>query len=172
MRIGRKQVEENYEIKDEVKKIEYQTPEILMIDCDNEECDKLKEKGFNIDTGSFGRLYRNVDQHGNKNMIFNGHIDNIIEKDVIIVDMKQKSTDDIYKLADLKTMEDGSYFVTKDKQRECNPINGFSKMYENDFRKLRAKDSIFIVFADKEVSVKYDIITVKEGYYLDRKSVV
>ena len=33
--------------------IVYKQPEILMVDCDKKECDKLKEKGYNIEVGTF-----------------------------------------------------------------------------------------------------------------------
>ena len=49
MFIGRNKIE-IINKKDNIKKeVTYKKPEILMIDCDKEESDKLKEKGFNIE---------------------------------------------------------------------------------------------------------------------------
>jgi hypothetical protein len=166
MFIGRNKIEIVTE-KDNSTKIEikYKTPEILMIDCDENECEKLKEKGFNIAIGTFGKKYKIVDQYGNKKITLNSKIDNIIEKDIVVIDMKQRSTNNVYNLEDLEDLEDGTYITTHKKQKEINPINISSKFYIEDFRKLRDKDNITIIFADREIKEKYDITTWKDRYY-------
>ena len=163
MFIGRNKIETiNINQKSEIT---YKSPEILMIDCDKGESDKLKEKGFNIELGSFGKKYKVLDSSGNKKVIFNNEINNIIEKDIVIIDMSQKETHETYELMDLYYLEEGQYITTYKNQKEFNPINIASTFYEEDFRKLRDKDSIVIILTDKEINEKYNISTWRDGYY-------
>lgn len=173
MFIGRNRIETLSEKDNIIKKeIKYKIPEILMIDCDECECKKLKEKGFNIETGTFGRKYKIVDQYGGKKITLNSKIDNIIEKDIVIIDMKQRNTNEEYTLEDLKSLEDGTYITTYERQREFNPINISSKFYVEDFRKLKDKDSIIIIFADREIREKYNITTWEDGYYRNKSQTI
>ncbi len=151
------------------EKIKYQTPEILMIDCEMKVGEELREKGFDVEFGSFGRRYKIIDRYGNKKCINNNYINNIIEKDVVIIDMKQKETDETINLEDLNDLEDGIYVTTHKNQKEFNPINLSSTFYEKDFRKLRNKNSIFIVFADREIEEKYKLETLKDRYCTERE---
>ena len=131
MFIGRKKIEIINE-KDNIKKeVTYKKPEILMIDCDKEESDKLEEKGFNIELGTFGKKYKIIDQYGNKKVALNNKIGNIIEKDIVVIDMKQRNTNEEYNLEDLENLEDGTYITTHERQKEFNPINISSKLYIN-----------------------------------------
>ena len=122
MFIGRKKIgivgETDNPIKIETK---YKTPEILMIDCDKGESDKLKEKGFNIELGSFVKKYIVLDSSCNKKVIFNNNINNIIEKDIVIIDMSQKETHETYELMDLYYLEEGQYITTYKNQKESCP---------------------------------------------------
>ncbi len=165
MIIGRKKIEITDSNNDnEENKVIYKNPEILMIDCDENECEKLKEKGFNIELGTFGKKYKIIDQYGNKKVVLNNDIDNIIEKDVVVIDMKQKETHEFYELVDLSNLEDGTYITTYKNQKEFNPINVSSTFYKEDFSKLKGKDSIIIIFADREINEKYNITTYKNRY--------
>lgn len=165
MFIGRNKIEIINE-KDNIKsEVTYKKPEILMIDCDKEESDKLKENGFNIELGTFGKRYKIMDQYGNKKVALNNKIGNIIEKDIVVIDMKQRNTNEEYNLEDLENLEDGTYITTHERQKEFNPINISSKFYVEEFRKLRNKDSITIIFADKEIKESYNITTWKNRYY-------
>lgn len=145
--------------------IKYNKPEILMIDCEKEVSDKLKEKGFNIENGSFGKKYKVRNEYMRKHCICNDKIDNIVEKDVIIIDMKQRETDEVIDLTNLELLEDGLYLTTGKNQKKFNPINFASNFkYGNNFRKLKTKDSIFIIFVDKEIKEKYIFANMKNGY--------
>ena len=94
MFIGRNKIE-IINKKDNIKcEVTYKKPEILMLDCDKEESDRLKEKGFNIELGTFGKRYKITDQYGNKKVALNNKIGNIIEKDIVIIDMKQRDTNE------------------------------------------------------------------------------
>lgn len=148
----------------EENEVKYNVPEILMIDCDEKESNKLKEKGFNIELASFGKKYKVLDSSDYKKVIYPERINNIIEKDVIIIDMHQRETDKEYKLLDLYGSEEGRYLTTYKNQKIFNPINLFSKSYEDDFRKLRNKDSIFIIFADREIKENYNVSELKDGF--------
>ena len=173
MFIGRKKIEvTNSNDDNKENKVIYKCPEILMIDCNGKEVDKLKEKGFNIEIGSFGEKYKIIDQYGKKKVTLNNKIGNIIEKDIVVIDMKQRNTNEIYNLEDLDNLEDGTYITTHERQREFNPINISSKFYIEDFRKLRDKDSIIIIFADREIREKYNITTWKDGYYSNQSQTI
>lgn len=149
--------------------IKYNKPEILMIDCEEEISKRLKEQGFNVEVGSFGQKYKIRDSYMKNSCIFNGDIDNIVEKDVVIIDMRQRRTDEIPNLQNLQLQEDGVYITSHSNQKEFNPINFASKFnYESKFSKLKTKDSVFIIFADKEVKEKYIIADVKDSYYSTR----
>ena len=173
MFIGRKKIEvTNSNDDNKENKVIYKCPEILMIDCNGKEVDKLKEKGFNIEIGSFGEKYKIIDQYGKKKVTLNNKIGNIIEKDIVVIDMKQRNTNEIYNLEDLDNLEDETYITTHERQREFNPINISSKFYIEDFRKLRDKDSIIIIFADREIREKYNITTWKDGYYSNQSQTI
>lgn len=155
-------------IKDgEENKVKYNSPEILMIDCDEKESNKLKEKGFNIEVGSFGKKHKISNTSGYKVITYNERIYNIIEKDVIIIDMHQRETENVYEFLDLFSLEEGEYYTTSKNQKIFNPINLLSTCYEDDFRKLRNKDSIFIIFADKEIKQNYKLSELKNGNLSD-----
>ena len=165
MFIGRNKIE-IINKKDNIKcEVTYKKPEILMLDCDKEESDRLKEKGFNIELGTFGKRYKITDQYGNKKVALNNKIGNIIEKDIVIIDMKQRDTNEEYNLENLENLEDGTYITTHERQKEFNPINISSKLCVEKFRKLRNKDSIVIIFADGEVKESYNITTLKNRHY-------
>lgn len=165
MFIGRNKIE-IINKKDNIKcEVTYKKPEILMLDCDKEESDRLKEKGFNIELGTFGKRYKITDQYGNKKVALNNKIGNIIEKDIVIIDMKQRNTNEEYNLENLENLEDGTYITTHERQKEFNPINISSKLYVKEFRKLRNKDSIAIIFADGEVKESYNITTWENRHY-------
>lgn len=162
MFIGRNKIE-IINKKDNIKcEVTYKKPEILMLDCDKEESDRLKEKGFNIELGTFGKRYKITDQYGNKKVALNNKTGNIIEKDIVIIDMKQRDTNEEY---NLENLEDGTYITTHERQKEFNPINISSKLCVEEFRKLRNKDSIVIIFADGEVKESYNITTWKNRHY-------
>lgn len=168
MYIGRKKIsvkKDNREENEVEIETKYMTPEILMIDCDEKECRKLKEKGFNVQEGSFGKIYPIKDKSGGKKVILNSQIDNIIERDVVVIDMKQRKTSEIYELVDVYGMEEGKYITTHKGQEEFNPINISSKFYEEDFKKLREKDSIIIIFSDWVVDERYNLTTIKSTYH-------
>lgn len=172
MFIGRNKIE-IINKKDNIKKeVTYKKPEILMIDCDKEESDKLKEKGFNIELGTFVKKYKIIDQHGNKKVTLNNKIDNIIEKDIVIIDMKQRNTNEECSLENLENLEDGTYITTYERQKEFNPVNISSKLYLKEFRKLRNKDSIIIIFADTKIEESYNITTWKNGSYRNQDEIV
>ena len=165
MFIGRNKIE-IINKKDNIKcEVTYKKPEILMLDCDKEESDRLKEKGFNIELGTFGKRYKITDQYGNKKVALNNKTGNIIEKDIVIIDMKQRDTNEEYNLENLENLEDGTYITTHERQKEFNPINISSKLCVEEFRKLRNKDSIVIIFADGEVKESYNITTWKNRHY-------
>ena len=165
MFIGRNKIE-IINKKDNIKcEVTYKKPEILMLDCDKEESDRLKEKGFNIELGTFGKRYKITDQYGNKKVALNNKTGNIIEKDIVIIDMKQRDTIEEYNLENLENLEDGTYITTHERQKEFNPINISSKLCVEEFRKLRNKDSIVIIFADGEVKESYNITTWKNRHY-------
>ena len=165
MFIGRNKIE-IINKKDNIKcEVTYKKPEILMLDCDKEESDRLKEKGFNIELGTFGKRYKITDQYGNKKVALNNKTGNIIEKDIVIIDMKQRDTNEEYNLENLENLEDGTYITTHERQKEFNPINISSKLCVGEFRKLRNKDSIVIIFADGEVKESYNITTWKNRHY-------
>ena len=156
------------ENKDLEEKIKYQKPEILMIDCDKKVNDELKEKGFNIEVGSFGRIYNIVDNIRHQNCILNHKINNVIEKDVVVINMKQSKEADYVQLEEITNLSEGSYLTTIRNQKEFNPINFVSgSCFGEDFQKLITKDSIFIVFADREVNEKYTYTKVENGYLED-----
>ncbi len=164
MFISKKQIEKTA---NESKKSEvlYNSPEILMIDCEKVESDKLIEKGFNIEIGTFGKIYKIDNQQEYKKARMNHDVDNIIEKDIIIVNMKQNKTCEIYDLEKIRDLEDGAYVTNFEKQKEFNPINLASSFYKNDFLKLKDKDSIIIIFADREVIEKYNVAYVEDRYF-------
>lgn len=165
MFIGRNKIE-IINKKDNIKcEVTYKKPEILMLDCDKEESDRLKEKGFNIELGTFGKRYKITDQYGNKKVALNNKTGNIIEKDIVIIDMKQRDTNEEYNLENLENLEDGTYITTHERQKEFNPINISSKLCVEEFRKLRNKDSIVVIFADGEVKESYNITTWKNRHY-------
>ncbi len=172
MFIGRNKIEITNKKNNIKKEVTYKKPEILMIDCDKEESDKLKEKGFNIELGTFGKKYRIIDQRGNKKVTLNNKIDNIIEKDIVIIDMKQRNTNEECSLENLGNLEDGTYITTYERQKEFNPINMSSKLYLKEFRKLRNKDSIIIIFADTKIEESYNITTWKNGCYRNQDEIV
>lgn len=147
--------------------VKYNEPAILMIDCDKTECEKLREKGFNIEIGSFGKKYKIVDQSKHKRLILNDSMVNIIEKDVVIIDMNQKNTSQTYDLIDVSSLEEGSYYTTYKNQTEFNPINISLLKYGKDFNKLKDKDCIFIIFADRKIEEKYQITKLENGYLND-----
>ena len=122
MFIGRNKIE-IINKKDNIKcEVTYKKPEILMLDCDKEESDRLKEKGFNIELGTFGKRYKITDQYGNKKVALNNKTGNIIEKDIVIIDMKQRDTNEEYNLENLENLEDGTYITTHERQKEFNPF--------------------------------------------------
>lgn len=173
MIIGKnKMVKENLNNDNIKKQIKYEIPEILMIDCEEEECNKLKEKGFNIEKGTFGKIYTIEDKSGNKKVVLNNQIDNIIEKDIVVIDMKQKKTNETYNLMNLCELEAGQYITTYKQQKEFNPINISSKFYHEDFCKLKYKDSIIIVFADREIKEKYNITKWEDRYYSNSDQII
>ena len=165
MFIGRNKIEIINEKNNKEMEVTYKIPEILMVDCDKEESDKLKEKGFNIELGTFGKKYKITNQNGNKKVVLNNKIGNIIEKDIVIIDMKQRETHDTYELISLGDLEDGTYITTHKNQKVFNPINIASTFYKEDLIKLKGKDSIFIIFSDREINEKYNVTTWKDGYY-------
>ena len=165
MFIGRNKIDIINEKNNITREVTYKKPEILMIDCDKEESDKLKEKGFNIELGTFGKKYKIIDKYGNKKVALNNKIGNIIEKDIVVIDMKQRNTNEEYDLEDLENLEDGTYITTHERQKEFNPINISSKWYLKEFRKLRNKDSIIIIFADTKIEESYNITTWKNRRY-------
>ena len=145
--------------------IEYESPEILMIDFENSVVDNLKKDGFNIETGTFGKKYKILENNVRKVCITNENIPNIIEKDVIIIDMKQHETEEVYKLNNVyDVIDDGVYVISKEGQKIFNPINIAAYMYKEMFIKLKNKNCIFIIFANAEINQKYNIMTQEDDF--------
>ncbi len=143
----------------------FKTPEILLIDCEDKVIDKLKESGFNIEVGSFGKKYKIYDNNQKMKCISNGIVNNILEKDVIVVDMKQREIAEHTVTEYLYDLEDGTYFVSKENQNTFNPINITSLSYKEEFEKLKEKESVFIIFSDEKVSEKYLRTRIKNQRY-------
>ncbi len=147
-------------IKNEIK---YETPEILMIDCDEEFTNNIKHAGYNVVEGSFGKIYKIIGIN-KKACITNDTINNIIDKDIVIIDMKQRKTGQIYNLTEPHNLQDGRYIISREYQEEFNPINIASSNYKNDFLKLIEKNSIMIIFTDTEVKVEYPYLEKRNGF--------
>ena len=158
----RKKDEKNIEIVNENKNVMkeevlYSQPEILMIDCEESDVKKLRSNGYNIETASFGKIYPILDRSGNMAIELNYDINNIVEKDVIIINMKQRKTDKYIECETFRNLPSGLYFSTNKNETEFNAINATSYYYKTHFQKLANKDSIIILFADKEYREKYTI---------------
>ena len=149
-------------------KIKYDTPEVLMIDCEQDFVKKLSDNGYNIDIGTFGKIYDIFNDSTSNVCTFNNNIENIIDKDVVIIDMKQRKQMQAYRLNNIYDLEDGEYLISKENQNEFNPINMGSMKYAKDFSKLFEKDSIIIIFADIEKEIEYTIATKENGRIFKR----
>ena len=152
--------------------IKYKTPEILMIDVEKSIVEKLVDDGYNISQESFGKVHKLKENIEEKACVLNREMDDIIEKDVIIIDMKQRVTNDILELIEIHNLPEGTYLTTEKNQRYFNLVNFFSICCKHKFGKLRQKDSIFIVFSDKKIEEEYSYINIKKyTKYSERESI-
>ena len=146
------------------KAVKYESPQILMIDCPEQVVEKIQKDGFNVETGTFGVKYKVRNNGKDKFVQTNDNIGNIIEKDIIIINMKNdKYSDEVYEDA-RDVCPSASYWWLDKHEIEFNPRNLASYTYSQSLQKFASKNSVIIIFADRENNTNYTNKVVKEGY--------
>lgn len=146
------------------KAVKYESPQILMIDCPEQVVEKIQKDGFNVETGTFGVKYKVRNNGKDKFVQTNDNIGNIIEKDIIIINMKNdKYSDEVYEDA-RDVCPSASYWWLDKHEIEFNPRNIASYTYSQSLHKFTSKNSVIIIFADRENNTNYTNKVVKEGY--------
>lgn len=132
----------------------YESPKILTVDISDENIEKLKGMGFNIEVGTFG--YRYVcDEYDEVKL--NGELPFITEKDIAIVNLS--TTKDVkgweaYKAGCLSA--DRICIYVPPGQKYFNPTYFYSKSNESNFRKILENAGIIIIFSScKDVESYY-----------------
>ena len=155
---------------DEKEKVIYKTPKILMIDCEEKLSEKVKKNGFDVEVGTFGTKYK-VETNGRRLICrLNHSMPNIIEKDVVIVNMKK---DEILEKFDTKPangLQDGTHLYINGNEKEFNPRNMASYICRSRFLKLTSKSCIFIIFTDAEENEKYRYFEVEDEFEKNNKT--
>lgn len=143
------------------QELKFKSPEILMIDFNSNISNNLIKKGFSVETASFGEIYELGSKEGDLFCDTGKEIKNLIEKDIVIINMKQKKSDYLMSAKDIYTFEDGTYIVSKKYQKFLNQININSSNHKLLFSKMRRKETIFIVFADDYITEEYRRVFIK-----------
>lgn len=127
--------------------MKYPKPKIILIDLNDECGEKLKNSGYNVGIGSFGRPYK-VTKSDDYDFIFaDCNLPNLREQDIVIIDLQQK------KLLD----EAPEHKVTRDSDLDVKVrlLNGFVDprpltmlLRQKEFKTIWLNGGIFIVFAD------------------------
>lgn len=144
-------------------KAKNKSPEILMIDFDSDISDVLIKKGFSVEKASFGKRFRLPNREESMCCDIGGFIDNLIEKDVVIINMKQQQSNFYMNTKEIYNLADGSYIVSKSHQEVFDQISINSFMHKDLFFKMCDKETIFVVFADEKLEEEYEILEIKNG---------
>lgn len=75
------------EAKDTQPAIAHPKPKILMLDVDDDACDGLTRKGFNVRKGSFGKPYKVAKHGGFEPVIGKANLPNFTEQEIVVVDL-------------------------------------------------------------------------------------
>lgn len=142
--------------------IQYPKPKIILIDLDEETELKLKGKGFNIITGSFGKPYK-VDKKDDYDFIYSDYqLPDLREQEIIIID--QSSKDFLESYPESKITRDGDSDIRVrliDGLVDPRPICMF--LNSDNFSTIWKHGGIFIVFADRQFHNEY--LYSKKGSY-------
>lgn len=136
----------------------YQTPKILLVDIDEKTTNKLIEKGFNIDTGTFGKKYKSKP---GEECGLNGNLPFLTEKNIVVVDLKHKTgkVGDNPVYYEENSNADRTALFTPRGQNYFDPSIIFSYQKQKDFEKIIKNGGILIVFCD---SLKEEVYYFKE----------
>lgn len=146
--------------------IKYSDPKIMLVDVDEDTQNRLREEGFNIEVGTFGRSYK-VER--DEVCGLNGHLPFITEKDVVIVKLNEEKELNGSNPA-LKNEIRESYdrvFVTPRGKNYFDGRAAFADLYKNEFKQVLNSGGILIVFADGYQRESYYISEVSKGYIHD-----
>jgi len=84
----KKKTNQSTEIKKNENIIKYLKPKILLVDLDETAEKNLRDKGYNVSSGSFGNPYKVPVNDSYLSVIYNGKLPNITEQEILVVDLK------------------------------------------------------------------------------------
>jgi hypothetical protein len=141
----------------------YNKPKILTIDLNDEVIDQLKQEGFNIEVGTFGKNYsvQEGDECG-----LNGSLPYILEKDIVIVDLNRDENiigENPYN-NDVMQKANRTVYVAERGQNYFNPAYLNARVYLDEFKKIIGKGGIIITFSSRPDDEIYNLVTIERNY--------
>jgi len=128
-------------------------PKILLLDLPETAADALKEKGFNVSSGSLGKPY--VVEMGSNllPLIGEGELPNYREQEIVVVDL---SYGELAKgpVGDKHRPEKELDFWAKCDQGFIDPRPRVSFLVKDAFDRAHSRGGVFVVFADRRTNIQ------------------
>lgn len=142
--------------------IKYPKPHILLMDTQPSVATHLREMGFNIAEGSFGKPYKVTQkedwQHRTHLVLSNGHIPkHHAEKDIVVIDLLAGGTLDIPE-GDPIVMQGGNYLSELPPFGIIDPRPLLMARLSEDFDRIYNHNGIFVVFADSRNTILGELV--------------
>lgn len=158
----------NTEATQELNKVLYDVPKILLVDINDDVSTQLSKDGFNITTGSFGKKYRTNGR--NPICMLNGELPFLTEQDIIIVDMTREDGCTGNNPADGAALTKGNmnFLTTSEGQNYFEPSWCYALNYKRDIEKVIKNGGILIVYSIAPVDELYYLAEINNGWFYPR----
>ncbi|MEQ9029996.1 MAG: hypothetical protein RLP44_14895 [Aggregatilineales bacterium] len=148
--------------------LKYPSPKVLLIDLDEEVSQHLKQKGFNISEGSFGKPYkvaaRSKSNIAKYHLFTNGRMpDHYAESQIVIINLEMPELLP-EPLGDERVTPDGDPVLVNAPFGYVDPRPDFMWLINEDFQRIYNHNGIFIIFAGPKISTEPLNLDI-DGYY-------
>lgn len=152
------------EAKDTKPAIAHPKPKILMLDLDDDACDGLTRKGFNVRKGSFGKPYTVAKGGGFQPVIGKANLPNYTEQEIVVVDLLAPKRDSGPQ-GEKHRPDSESDLWAKCDRGYIDPRVRAMWHVRDSFDRILSGGGAFVVFADAKQNQELQFAKVSRGQF-------